>query len=147
MVKERDVVITGMGLITPLGIGVEENWEDVKALKTGIGHYPQDGSPGFMQYMGKVREFEAEKDISHKLMAQMKFLNRGSRPGICAAREAVSVSGMNLTDIAPGRRALYIASGDTTRVGYDFMYPAMKDGTQGKWQEVNSETLNRVCGG
>jgi len=53
------------------------------------------------------------------------------------------VSGMNLDEIAPGRRALYIASGDTTKVGYDFIYPAMKDGTQGKWQEVNYETLNR----
>jgi 3-oxoacyl-[acyl-carrier-protein] synthase II len=143
MVKERDVVITGMGLLSPLGIGVEENWGNVKALKTGIGHYPQDGSPRFMQYMGKVGEFEAEKDVSHKLMAQMKFLNRGSALGLSAAREAVSMSGMNLTEIAVGRRALYIASGDTTRVGYDFIYPAMKDGTQGKWQEVNSETLNR----
>jgi hypothetical protein len=76
-------------------------------------------------------------------MDQMKFLNRGSLLGFCAAREAVSVAGMNLTEIPPGRRALYIASGDTTRVGYDFMYPAMKDATQGKWQEVNSETLNR----
>ena len=141
--KERDVVITGMGLLSPLGIGVKENWENVKALKTGIGYYPQDGSPAFMHYMGKVREFEAEKDISHKLMAQMKFLNRGSVLGLSAAREAVAVSGMNLDEIAPGRRALYIASGDTTKVGYDFIYPAMKDATQGKWQEVNSETLNR----
>jgi len=143
MMKERDVVITGMGLLSPLGIGVEENWENVKALKTGIGYYPQDGSPAFMHYMGKVREFEAEKDISHKLMAQMKFLNRGSVLGLSAAREAVAVSGMSLDEIAPGRRALYIASGDTTKVGYDFIYPAMKDATQGKWQEVNSETLNR----
>ncbi len=38
--KERDVVITGMGLITPLGIGMEENWESVKTGKTGIGYYP-----------------------------------------------------------------------------------------------------------
>ena len=143
MMKERDVVITGMGLLSPLGIGVKENWENVKALKTGIGYYPQDGSPAFMHYMGKVREFEAEKDISHKLMAQMKFLNRGSVLGLSAAREAVAVSGMSLDEIAPGRRALYIASGDTTKVGYDFIYPAMKDATQGKWQEVNSETLNR----
>src|SRR4030042_2945223 len=145
MMKERDVVVTGMGLLSPLGIGVEENWENVKALKTGIGYYPQDGSPAFMHYIGKVREFEAEKDISHKLMAQMKFLNRGSVLGLSAAREAVAVSGMNLDEITPGRRALYIASGDTTKVGYDFIYPAMKDATQGKWQEDNSGTLNRTA--
>ena len=92
--KERDVVITGMGLITPLGIGVEENWESVKTMKTGIGYYPREEVPRFLQYMGKVREFETEKDIPHHLLGQMKFLNRGSVLGFFAAREAVSLSGM-----------------------------------------------------
>jgi 3-oxoacyl-[acyl-carrier-protein] synthase II len=142
-VKDREVVITGMGLMTPLGLGVEENWEGVKALRTGIGHFPQDGVPRFLQYMGKVKEFESEKDVPHKLLGQMKFLNRGSLLGFAAAREAVSLSGMNLGDIPPGRRALYIASGDTTRVGYDFMYPAVKDGTRGRWQEMDPHTFNQ----
>jgi 3-oxoacyl-[acyl-carrier-protein] synthase II len=141
--KDREVVITGMGLMTPLGLGVEENWEKVKALKTGIGHYPREGLPGFLQHMGKVRAFEAEKDIPHKLLGQMRFLNRGSILGFAAAREAVSLSGMNVGAIPPGRRALYIASGDTTKVGYDFLYPAIKDGTHGTWQDMNFETLNR----
>ena len=141
--KRREVVITGMGLITPLGVGVEKNWEGVKALRTGIGHYPRDGVPRALSYMGKVKEFDAEKDVPQKLLGQMKFLNRGSILGFVAAREAVSDAKMNLTEISPGRRALYIASGDTTTVGYDFMYPAVKDGTHGKWQEMDTATLNR----
>ena len=142
--KERDVVITGMGLITPLGIGIEENWESVKTMKTGIGYFPREEVPGFLQYMGKVREFETEKDIPHHLLGQMKFLNRGSVLGFFAAREAVSQSGMKITDIPPGRRALYIASGDATKVGYSFMYPAVKEGTHGRWQEMDCEALNRA---
>ncbi len=141
--KEREVVITGMGLVTPLGIGVEENWDNVKALRTGIGHYPQDGVPGFLQYLGRVRAFETEREIPHKLLGQMRFLNRGSLLGFAAAREAVSLSGIHVEDISPGRRALYIASGDTTKVGSDFLYPAMKDGTHDKWQDIDFETLNR----
>ncbi len=141
--EKREVVITGMGAVTPLGIGLEENWKNVKSLKTGIGYFPRDGVPRVLQYMGRVREFDAEMGVPPKLLGQMKFLNRGSLLGFAAAREAVSLSGINFADVPPGRRALYIASGDTTRVGYDFMYPAMKDGTHGLWQEIDSEALNQ----
>src|SRR6266498_839829 len=140
----REVVITGMGLITPLGRGVEENWESVKQMKTGIAHYPQDATPGFLQYMGKVREFEIDWEIPHKLQAQMKFLNRGSRLGFFAAREALSSSNINVSVIPPERRALYIASGDLTTVGYDYMYPAIKDGSNGGRHEMDFEKLNQA---
>jgi 3-oxoacyl-[acyl-carrier-protein] synthase II len=142
-VKEREVVITGMGLITPLGKGVGENWENMKAMKTGIDRYPQDKVPEFLQYMGKVRELDADGSFPHKLSGQMKFLNRGSLLGVVAAREALHESQIILTDLRPSRRALYIASGDTTQVGYDFLYPSIKDGTHGKWQQMDFELLNR----
>jgi 3-oxoacyl-[acyl-carrier-protein] synthase II len=141
--KDREVVITGMGLITPLGVGLEENWENVKALKTGITHYPRDGVPSFMQYVGRVKEVDAEKGVPHKLLGQMKFLNRGSILGFVAAREAVFQSGIDVAEFPPGRRALYVASGDMTKVGYGFVYPAVKDATNGQWQEMDYETLNR----
>jgi 3-oxoacyl-[acyl-carrier-protein] synthase II len=51
---------------------------------------------------------------------------------------------MNIPEIPPGRRALYIASGDATRVGYSFMYPAVKEGTHGRWQQMDFEILNRT---
>ena len=140
---DREVVITGMGLVTPNGNSVAENWSNVKALKTGIAHYPNNGLPGFMQFMGKVKDTEINRDIPHKLLGQMKFLNRGSILGFNAAREALSSSGADMTDIQPGRRALFVASGDTTKVGCDFMYPATKDGTLGKWHTIDHERLNR----
>jgi 3-oxoacyl-[acyl-carrier-protein] synthase II len=139
---ERDVAITGVGLITPLGINCEENWENLRAMKTGIAHYPNDGRPNFLQYFGKVPDVEIPQDIPNKLIGQMKFLNRGALLGFFAAREAVSQSGMPLSDIQPGRRALYLASGDFTKVGYDFMYPAFKDATDDTWQNIDFEKLN-----
>jgi 3-oxoacyl-[acyl-carrier-protein] synthase II len=141
--KKREAVITGMGVTTPLGIGLDENWRNLKGLQTGIRYYPQDGVPMFLQYLGKVGGFEVEKDVSPRLLGQMKFLNRGSLLGFAAAREAVTQSGMEIGGIPPGRRALYIASGDTTRVGYDFMYPAVKDGTRGRWEKMDHELFNR----
>jgi len=140
--NEREVVITGMGLVTPLGNSVSESWDKMKAMETGIGHYPKDEAPAFLQYLGKVTGFEVPEDIPHKLLSQMKFLNRGSLLGFGAAIEAEKQSGINFSDIPPERRALYIASGDFTKVGYDFMYPATKDGTGGKWEEMDFEKLN-----
>ena len=141
--NEKEVVVTGMGVITPLGNSVTENWEGLKSLKTGIARYDSRGLPHFLQYFGKVRGPEIDKDIPHRLLGQMKFLNRGSVLGFTAARDALSLSGLNPADIDPGRRALYIASGDTTNVGCDFMYPATKDGTHGRWQVIDQERLNK----
>ncbi len=140
---EREVVITGTGLVTPLGNSVSQSWEKMKAMETGIGYYPKDDAPAFLQHLGKVRGFEVPADIPHKLLSQMKFLNRGSFLGFGSALEAVAQSGIKLSDIPPERRALYIASGDFTKVGYDFMYPATKEGTGGKWEEMDFERLNK----
>jgi 3-oxoacyl-(acyl-carrier-protein) synthase len=142
-VNERDVVITGMGVITPLGNTLSENWENLKALRTGISYQGNEGLPGFLQFMGKVRDDKTDNTVPHKLLGQMKFLNRGSVLGYRAAREALSQSAVSIPEIQPGRRALYIASGDTTKVGYDFLYPATKESTHGKWKSVEAEKLNR----
>jgi 3-oxoacyl-[acyl-carrier-protein] synthase II len=147
---EREVIITGAGLVTPLGSDIRENWENLKALKTGIAFYPnEDGSSqsgevhNFLNYMGKAAQFKAPEDTSPKLLSQMKFLNRGSLLGFGSACEAVELSGIDISEIPPDRRALYIASGDFTKVGYDFMYPAVKDGTNGRWQEMDFEKMNK----
>jgi 3-oxoacyl-[acyl-carrier-protein] synthase II len=140
--SNRDVVITGMGFVSPLGKDSEENWSNLKSLKTGIGYYPENGKPIFSQYIGKVIDFEMPVDLPPKLLSQKRFVNRGSLLGFGSAHEAVSQSGINLEDIPPGRRALYVASGDFTNVGYEFMYPATKDGTKGKWLEMDFEKLN-----
>lgn len=145
----REVVITGLGLTTPLGKNLEENWENLKAMKTGIAYHPKNELPHFLQCFGEVEHFALPNDIPPKLSSQMKFLGRGSLLGFGAAYEAAIQSRANLSDIPPGRRALYIASGDLTKVSYEFMYPATKDGTGGNWQnmdfeKLNTSTLNKV---
>ena len=147
--SDREVVITGMGLVSPLGKNIEENWQNMKALKTGISYFPGDGLPEYLQYYGKALEFDLPENIHPKLLSQMKFLNRGSILGFSSACEAVTHSKTIISDIPPHRRALYVASGDFTQVGYDFMYPAIKDGTEARWnnmdfEKLNSSALNKV---
>ncbi len=150
--REREVVITGTGLLTPLGRNVEKNWENLKLMKTGISRNQapeqneNDSSgralPESFRYRGKVGHIDTPEDISPRLLNQMKFLNRGSLLGFSAAREAMESARLNTSDIPPERRALYIASGDFTNVGYDFMHPALRDGSHNAWQQTDYETLN-----
>jgi 3-oxoacyl-[acyl-carrier-protein] synthase II len=140
--SERDVVITGAGLVTPIGKNVGDNWNSVKVMKSGISHDPADDRPEFMQYMGKVREYDLPQDIPPKQKGQMKFLNRGATLGFSATHEAISDHLEAISAIAPGRRSLYVASGDFSSIGFDFMYPAIKDSCDRNWENIDSEKLN-----
>ena len=147
--SERDVVITGLGMVSPLGKNVSENRDSVRSMKTGIVHEPKEGLPDFFQYAGKVSDYQLPDDIPPKLMGQMKFLNRGALLGFCAACEAVSQSRESILDAEPGRRALYVASGDQTKIGFDFIYPAImdaldKDHDSIDYPRLNESALNKV---
>ena len=139
---EREIVITGTGLTTPLGKNAGECWSNVKAMKSGIVRDPKNNLPEVLQYTGRAAEYDLPPDIPPKQMGQMKFLNRGAILGFCSASEAASTARDAIADIPPGRRALYIAAGDFTQVGYDFMYQAIKESTDKNWESINYEKLN-----
>ena len=143
--SEMKTAVTGMGLITPLGIDLRENWRNLVEMKTGIGYYPEERRIENLRYMGRIQTVELPQSIPQKLLSQMRFLNRGSLLGFVSAHEAVSRSGIDMQDIPPDRRALYIASGDLTMVGYDFLFPATQEATEGRWQEIDFEKLNRAA--
>jgi 3-oxoacyl-[acyl-carrier-protein] synthase II len=138
------VAITGMGLLTPLGGSREENWSNLRALKTGIAHYPQPDLPSAFQYLGKVNGFTLPEPIPAELGGEMRFLNRGALLGFAAACEAVRQSDIKLSGIPPSRRALYVASGDLTKVGYEFLFPAIQEGTAGGFRQMDHQKLNNA---
>jgi len=144
---KRKAVITGMGLITCLGCNVEENWQNLKIGRTGIGHFPDDRLPRAFQYVGKVGPFTMPP-VAPGLSAQVKFLNRGSILGFVAACEAVTQSGFPLANIPPGRRALYIGSGDLTNIGHEFLHKALAAGSDGRggldFTKLNAAMLTDV---
>ncbi|MGH7846735.1 MAG: beta-ketoacyl-[acyl-carrier-protein] synthase family protein [Candidatus Binatia bacterium] len=142
--KDKRAVITGFGLATPLGRGVNESWANLKDLRTGIRHVPRPGAPGCFQYLGRIENLVLPDPIPVNLSAQMKFLNRGALLGFAAAFEAVSQAGVKLESIHPGRRALFIASGDFTKVGYESFYPAFEQSTGADGKKVDRERLNRA---
>lgn len=138
----REVVITGMGLASPLGATVAENWANVKAMKTGIGHYPRAGVPRFMEFLGKTAAPLLPRDLPAHLSGQVKFLNRGALLGLSAAAEAHGQACDSWAAIPAARRSLCIASGDLTKIGCEFLYPAVKEASSNGWRDIDRERLN-----
>ncbi len=72
MSNDIRVVVTGMGLITPLGVGLQENWDALMAGKSGIGpvtHFNAERLPS--QISGEVKDFNPEDYIERKEIKKM----------------------------------------------------------------------------
>ncbi len=140
-----NIVITGLGLVTSLGRNVSENWRNLEQKKTGIGRYPREGQPQSFDYIGKAADCSMPEGVTRKMQSQTKFLNRGSLLGFLAAHEAVTSSHVELSRVPPDRRALVLGSGDHTKTGYEFLFPAVIQGTNKEFGQVNSRRLNEAC--
>ena len=67
MSSTRRVVVTGLGLITPLGIGTQATWDAAVAGKSGVGPITRfDASALPTRFAGEVRGFEPEKYLDKK---------------------------------------------------------------------------------
>ncbi len=65
--KKRRVVITGIGLVTPLGIGVEENWQALIEGRSGIGPITRFDVKDFStKFAGEVKNFNPEDFLPKK---------------------------------------------------------------------------------
>jgi len=88
----RRVVITGVGLITPLGIGVPETWESLCAGKSGVGEITRfDVSDYQTRIAAEVKDFHAEDFLPQK---EAKRTERFIAYAVAAARLAIEDSGL-----------------------------------------------------
>ena len=93
----RRVVVTGLGLVTPLGIGVEETWSALVAGKSGIGPITKfDASGMATRIAGEVKNFRAEEFIPAKEVRRMDdfvvYALAASRMAVDAARLKINGS-------------------------------------------------------
>lgn len=90
----RRVVITGIGLITPLGIGVNETWERLCSGKSGIGEITRFDTTNFKtKIAGEVKDFNPEDFLPTK---EAKRTELFIAYAIAAARMAVEDSGLKI---------------------------------------------------
>ena len=86
----RRVVVTGLGLISPVGNSVEEGWKNIIAGVSGIAPITRfDVSTFPVQFAGEVKNFDITQYISAKDARRMdKFIHYGLAAGIQAVRDA-----------------------------------------------------------
>ncbi len=121
---KRRVVITGLGMVSPVGLNVKESWENILAGKSGIGpitHF--DTSDFAVTFGGSVWGFEASNYIAPK---EAKKMDPFIHYGIAAAMEAFKDSGLEVTEENAERIGVAIGSGigglpgiEKGRVAYD----------------------------
>jgi 3-oxoacyl-[acyl-carrier-protein] synthase II len=105
----RRVVVTGVGLLTPLGIGTEASWEAVKAGKSGIGPITQFDAAAFScRIAGEVKDFDPAQYIEKK---EIKKMGRFIQFAIAAAECALKGSGLVVTPETEEMVGVYIGSG------------------------------------
>ena len=105
----RRVVVTGLGLISPVGNSVEEGWQNILAGRSGIGPITRfDASTFSARIAGEVKDFDITTYLPAKDARRMgTFIHYGMAAGIQAVRDA----GLDTEQPDPERIGVAIGSG------------------------------------
>lgn len=105
----KRVVITGMGSITPFGVGADALWNSVKAGTNGVSNVTRiDVSEMPTKVAAEVRGFDPAAYIDKK---EMKRMDRYTQYALVAAMLAYGQSGLKQDDVDPTRAGVIIGSG------------------------------------
>jgi 3-oxoacyl-[acyl-carrier-protein] synthase II len=105
----RRVVVTGMGLVTPLGIGTERNWEALCAGRSGVRTISRfDASNLVARVAGEVPDFEPERYIERK---DLKKMDTFIQYAVAAAQMAMEDAGVELPLTRPDRTGVIVGVG------------------------------------
>jgi len=109
MAERRRVVVTGMGLVTPVGIGTEKTWQALLNGRSGIGpitHF--DAKDHATKFAGEVKDFNVEEWIDRKDARRMDpFIHYA----VAAAKMAVSAAGFTIDDQNAERVGVVVGTG------------------------------------
>jgi 3-oxoacyl-[acyl-carrier-protein] synthase II len=119
--SKRRVVVTGMGIVSPVGSTIDSAWSNVLAGKSGIGPITRFDVSAFpVRFGGAVAGFDAEKYLSSKDLRKMDpFMHYG----FAAAADALKDSGLEVTQENSPRIGVAMGAGigglDTIEENYE----------------------------
>jgi len=103
------VVVTGMGMLTPVGLNVEETWKNILAGVSGVGLVDEfDTSDYTTKIWAKVKNFNIENHVSLKDARKMDLF---TQYGIAAADEAMLDSGLIMDEALSRRTGVAVGAG------------------------------------
>ncbi|MBR5589394.1 MAG: beta-ketoacyl-[Phascolarctobacterium sp.] len=124
---KRRVVVTGVGPITPIGIGKDEFWGNLTAGKSGIGMITQFDTTDFtVKIAGEVKDFEFGKYGDKK---EGKRMDRVTQFAVAAAKLAIEDAKLDLEKIDAPRCGVCVGTG----IGgiHTFLEQSLKYGDKG----------------
>ena len=105
----KRVVVTGMGIVSPLGNTVEEFWNNIKANRLGFSYINDITSENFdVKIAATVNDFSPEKRLDKK---EAKRMDRFTQFAVTAALEAIDDAGTKFEDIDPFRAGVIAGVG------------------------------------
>jgi len=144
--SKRRVVVTGLGIISPIGNTVEAAWSAIKAGRSGIApitHFDVSSFP--VRIGGEIRDFDITRFIPAKDARKMaSFIHYG----IAAAAQAFEDSGIEINEANADRAGLAIGSGIGGLPGIENAYQAFIDGGPRKISPffVPANIINMIAG-
>ncbi len=128
--RERRVVVTGLGAITPIGNTVQEFWEGLKNGKSGAGPITRFDTEKYdTKFAAEVKGFDASKFMGAKEARRMDLF---TQYGMVAGEEAVRDSGLDLSREDPDRIGVVVSSGIGGMIVYDVEHRKLLDKGPGR---------------
>src|SRR6202166_5432795 len=108
-IGDRRVVVTGLGLVTPLGTGIEKNWEALMAGRSGIGPITRfDVSDFAARIAGEVRDFDPHDWIEKKDVKKMDLFIQYA---VGAAEQAMRQAALKIDESSADRVGVLVGVG------------------------------------
>ena len=106
---KRRVVVTGLGIVSPVGLNLNESWESIINGKSGAASITEFDTEKFsVKFACTVKNFDSESYVSRK---ELKKMDTFIHYGIAAADQALNDSGLEITDENAERIGVAIGSG------------------------------------
>jgi len=141
----RRVVVTGMGVVTPIGLNVPEFWASMQASKCGVselGGFPLEDLK--ILIAAQIKNFDPKQRLKHFVRDKLVMhADRYSWFAAAAADEAMKQSGLEIPLANPYRAACIVGSGAGGLVTYEQSYRALF--LEGK-RATHPLTLLRIIG-
>src|SRR6202012_10885 len=108
-IEQRRVVVTGVGLVSPVGVGTEVTWKALLQGESGIGPITLFDATGFScRIAGEVKNSSPEEYIERK---EIKKMGRFIQFAMAASEFAVAQAGLVMEKEDSGRVGVYVGSG------------------------------------
>ncbi|QDU91718.1 3-oxoacyl-[acyl-carrier-protein] synthase 2 [Pirellulimonas nuda] len=106
----EDVVITGLGLVTPIGVGRDEVWASLRAGRTGIRHAPALADAGWpAPFGGTIEGFDAKQFVTPR--KSLKVMAQEIQFAFAAAEQAWADAGLEDGSVEPERLGVVCGAG------------------------------------